>query len=347
MKWLMRGIYTLILFAAWSALAYLYIDYSLGSPQRSESVQVEIEPGASTADIGRLLKKEHLIRNDWFFSTYAWISGNSRGLKAGIYEIPPEMDVNGILEMITQGKQNTISVTIPEGYTVEQIAERMEENTQVTKEQFIKAVEKKDYDYAFLKEIPENPKRRYRLEGYLYPSTYNIPKRATATDMVNMMLGQFEKKMKEHGVLQKLKQKNLTLDQWVTIASIVEREGQAKKELPKIAGVIYNRLNQEMRLQVDATVQYARGKQKARLSYDDLEVENAYNTYRNDGLPPGPIANPGEKALVAAIEPDKHSYLYYVTKKDGTGEHYFAETFEEHRKYKALSVEKQSSNSRR
>ena len=83
------------------------------------------------------------------------------------------------------------------------------------------------------------------------------------------------------------------------------------------------------------------------LSYDDLEVENAYNTYRNDGLPPGPIANSGEKALVAAIEPDKHSYLYYVTKKDGTGEHYFAETFEEHRKYKALSVEKQSSNSRR
>lgn len=143
--------------------------------------------------------------------------------------------------------------------------------------------------------------------------------------------------------MEQLQNKNLTLDKWVTIASIVEREGQAKQEFPKIAGVIYNRLNKNMRLQVDATIQYARGSQKARLSYDDLKLDSVYNTYKIEGLPPGAISNPGEKALLAALNPDKHAYLYYVTKKDGTGEHYFAETFEQHQRY--IKQSKQTQNS--
>ncbi|PTX58445.1 UPF0755 protein [Melghirimyces profundicolus] len=347
MKWLMRIFYTLILFAAWSVLVYLYVDYSLGSPKRTEPVQVEIKSGVSTAEIGRMLKEENLIRNDWFFSTYAWITGNSRGLKAGVYEIPPEMDVNGILETITRGRQNTVAVTIPEGYTVEQIGARLENKTRITRDEFIKAVDQGNYDYRFLQNLPEEPKRRHRLEGYLFPSTYNIPKGAEAKDVVNMMLGQFERKLKEHKVLSDLRQKNLTLDTWVIVASIVEREGKVDKEFPKIAGVIYNRLNKNMRLQVDATVQYARGAQKSRLSYDDLEVESAYNTYKNDGLPPGAISNPGEEALLAALNPDKHPYLYYVTKKDGTGEHYFAETFKEHRMFKEKSNKTQTQSSGR
>ncbi|MFD1425410.1 UPF0755 protein [Kroppenstedtia sanguinis] len=343
MKWLMRIIYTLILFSAWSFLAYLYVDYSLGSPKRSEPVQLEIGSGTSTTAIGRMLKEQGLIRNDWFFSTYAWLTGKSKGLQAGVYQIPPEVDVNGIFDIITNGRQNTVAVTIPEGYTIEQIGEKLEQKTKFSKEEFIQAVEEGEFNQDFLQKVPKDSQRRYRLEGYLYPSTYNIPKTAKPEDVVQMMLGQFNNKMKEHGVMEQLQNKNLTLDKWVTIASIVEREGQAKQEFPKIAGVIYNRLNKNMRLQVDATIQYARGSQKARLSYDDLKLDSVYNTYKIEGLPPGAISNPGEKALLAALNPDKHAYLYYVTKKDGTGEHYFAETFEQHQRY--IKQSKQTQNS--
>ncbi len=343
MKWLMRIIYTLILFSAWSFLAYLYVDYSLGSPKRSEPVQLEIGSGTSTTAIGRMLKEQGLIRNDWFFSTYAWLTGKSKGLQAGVYQIPPEVDVNGIFDIITNGRQNTVAVTIPEGYTIEQIGEKLEQKTKFSKEEFIQAVEEEEFNQDFLQKVPKDSQRRYRLEGYLYPSTYNIPKTAKPEDVVQMMLGQFNNKMKEHGVMEQLQNKNLTLDKWVTIASIVEREGQAKQEFPKIAGVIYNRLNKNMRLQVDATIQYARGSQKARLSYDDLKLDSVYNTYKIEGLPPGAISNPGEKALLAALNPDKHAYLYYVTKKDGTGEHYFAETFEQHQRY--IKQSKQTQNS--
>ncbi|GGA37791.1 aminodeoxychorismate lyase [Kroppenstedtia guangzhouensis] len=345
MKWLMRIIYTLVLFSAWSFLAYLYVDHSLGSPKRSRSVQMEIKSGTSTAEIGHMLKEQGLIRNDWFFSTYAWLTGKSKGLQAGVYEIPPDVNVNEILDIITKGRQNTVTVTIPEGYTLEQIGEKLEQKTQFSKEDFIRAAEEEEFEQDFLREVPTDAQRRYRLEGYLFPSTYNIPKTAKPKDVINMMLGQFHNKMEEHQVMEQLESKNLTLDKWVTIASIVEREGQAKQEFPKIAGVIYNRLNKNMRLQVDATIQYARGAQKARLSYDDLKLDSVYNTYKIDGLPPGAISNPGERALLAALKPDKHSYLYYVTKKDGTGEHYFAETFEQHRLYIKQSKKTQMQNS--
>ncbi|GGE13506.1 aminodeoxychorismate lyase [Marinithermofilum abyssi] len=332
MRWLMRFVYTIILFAAWSTLAYIYVDHSLSSPPRDKPVTLSIQPGATSEDIGHLLMENGLIRKDWFFSTYSWLTGSSRGLQAGVYEIRPDMDIDDILDMITHGKQNTIPVTIPEGFTTEQIANRLQTKG-INREEFLEAVDHGQYDYAFLKEIPKGRERRHWLEGYLYPSTYNIPKNAKAEDVVNMMLGQFDQILKKNRVMDRLESRNMTLDQLVNVASIVEREGQVKEELPKIAGVIYNRLDQDMRLQVDATVQYALGEHKNRVLYSDLEKQSPYNTYLHTGLPPGPISNPGEDALLAALEPEQHQYLYYVTKKDGSQEHYFAKTFQEHRRY--------------
>lgn len=345
MKWLMRLFYTLALFAAWSVLAYFYVDYTLGSPKRTEPVQLEIIPGSSTADIGRMLKEQSLIRHDWFFSTYLFLTGNRKGIQAGVYEVSPEMNIDSMLDMFTKGRQNTYTVTIPEGFTIDQIGSAIEKNGNVSKEEFLKAVDEGEYDFDFLKGIPDNEERTHRLEGYLFPSTYNIPKTATAEDVVNLMLSQFAARMEKSGALEQLQQRNLTVDEWVILASIVEREGQAEHEFPKIAGVIHNRLEKNMRLQVDATIQYALGEQKERLYYKDLKLDSPYNTYRIDGLPPGPIANPGERALAAVLEPEKHSYLYYVTKKDGTGEHYFAETYEQHRNYIAQSNKTQTQNS--
>lgn len=345
MEWLMRLFYTLALFAAWSVLAYFYVDYTLGSPPRTEAIQLEIEPGSSGADIGRMLKEKSLIRYDWFFNTYLFITGNRGGLQAGVYEVAPEMEIDDILEMFSKGRQNTYTITIPEGYTINQIGDALAKKGIINKEAFIKAADEGEYDYDFLQKIPDDENRTHKLEGYLFPSTYNIPKTAGAEDVVNLMLGQFEAQMEKIGAAQRLQERNLTVDEWVTFASIVEREGQAKSEFPKIAGVIENRLQQNMRLQVDATIQYALGEQKERLYYKDLKLESPYNTYRIDGLPPGPIASPGEQALTATLEPEQHTYLYYVTKKDGSGEHYFAETYQQHQQYIEQSKKTQAQNS--
>lgn len=331
MKWLMHLFFTLVLLAAWSILAYIYIDHTLSSPPRTESVQLEIPPGTSITEIGRLLKDNGLIRQDYFFTAYAWWKGYTN-LQAGVYEIPPNETLNSMLEMFSSGDTAGASrVTIPEGYTVDQIAELMEQKTGIKREDFLRAVDNTPYPYDFVQEIPNKPGRRHRLEGYLFPSTYVFPKGVQPEKAVDMMLRQFKKRLTPK-VRQRLKEENLTIDDWVTIASIVEREGQVREELPKIAGVIFNRLDKHMKLQVDATVQYALGKQKARLLYKDLEVNSPYNTYLYEGLPPGPISNPGNEALHAVLFPEKNHYLYYVTKKDGSHEHYFAETPEEHQR---------------
>ncbi|MBN2908615.1 endolytic transglycosylase MltG [Polycladomyces sp. WAk] len=338
MKWLMHLLFTLVLLAAWSILAYIYVDHTLSSPPRTEPVQLEIPPGTSITEIGRLLKENGLIRQDYFFTAYAWWKGHTN-LQAGVYEIPPNETLDGMLQMFSAGKTGGSRVTIPEGYTVEQIASLMERKTGINREDFLRAVNEAPYPYDFVREIPDKPGRRHRLEGYLFPSTYHFPKGIQPEKAVDMMLQQFQRRLTP-AVRQRLKEENLTVDEWITVASIVEREGQVKGELPRIAGVIFNRLQRNMKLQVDATVQYALGKQKTRLFYKDLKVDSPYNTYRNEGLPPGPISNPGDDALKAVLYPEKHSYLYYVTKKDGTHEHYFAETPREHE----LNIERSKKN---
>lgn len=332
MKWLIRLVLTCLLFGAWAIVGYMYVDYTLDSPIRQEPVQMEIPEGASTVEIGTLLKEKGLIRKSWFFAPYVWWKGYARKLQAGVYEIPPGAQIDEILAILSKGKQNVVHVTIPEGFTVEQIADRLAkiEELGIDQEAFLKAVQKKEYKYSFVQNIPSNKNRKYYLEGYLFPSTYQFEKNVKPEEVVDRMLGQFNRQLEKEGIREELKKRNLTVDEWVTVASLIEREGRVPEELPTISGVIYNRLNRGMLLQVDATVQYALEKQKKVLTYDDLKVNSPYNTYQHKGLPPGPIANPGEKALEAAMYPQKHDYLFYVTRKDGTGKHYFARTDAEH-----------------
>jgi len=332
MKWLIRLFLTCLLFGAWAVVGYFYVDYTLGSPLRQEPLEMEIPEGASTAEIGALLKEHGLIRKSWFFAPYVWWKGYAGKLKAGVYEIPPDAQIDEVLAILTEGKQNVVRVTIPEGFTVEQIADRLAgiKELGIDREVFLEAVQKKEYKYSFVQNIPSNKDRKYYLEGYLFPSTYHFEKNTKPEEIVDRMLDQFNRRLEKEGVREELKRRNLTVDEWVTVASLIEREGRVQEELSTISGVIYNRLNRGMLLQVDATVQYALGKQKEILTYDDLKVKSPYNTYLNKGLPPGPIANPGEKALEAAMQPQKHDYLFYVTRKDGSGKHYFARTEAEH-----------------
>jgi UPF0755 protein len=337
MKWFLRIILTLVLFAGWGGLAYYFIDWTLESPTRSAAVEIDIQPDSSLKEIGELLKSKQLIRQDWFFRYYAFYQKRS-SLLAGVYQIQPNENLDDILEKIAIGKQDLIRVTIPEGKTVEEIAEILAKKG-FSKEEFLKAVNRpasKDA-FSFEQEIPNIPTRKYKLEGYLFPSTYEFRRGTSGEKIVDVMVRMFAKNLNELDMRNKLVDSNskYTIDQVVTVASLIEREGRVRSELPIISGVIYNRLKIGMRLQVDASTLYAyqiSGNKKKQLGKGDTKFKHPYNTYTINGLPPGPISNPSIESLKAAMDPSDHEYLYYVTKQDGTNTHFFSKTYEEQRK---------------
>lgn len=228
-------------------------------------------------------------------------------------------------------EERTVRVTIPEGYTAELAAKKFEEKDVCRAEDFLKAANDLDrYSYEWLDSVPTNDQVTYKLQGFLFPDTYEVYKNTDAKKIVAMMLNNFNAKWVQ---ISKDSKSSLTPYEIVTLASVVEREAKVDNEYSKIAGVIYNRLDKKMKLQIDATVLYplTKGKyNKKRTLYKDLEVDSPYNTYKYEGLPAGPICNPGSNALKAAVSPQKHSYLYYHTDKTGKGTHIFSETFSQH-----------------
>ncbi|TCS94890.1 endolytic transglycosylase MltG [Hazenella coriacea] len=342
MKWIWRIIFTLLLLAGWGALAYMYANYTLESPPRDEVVTVEIQPKTSIKEIGNLLEKQKLIRKSTFFQYYVGYYDKTN-LQAGIYDIQPTDSLDDMLQKFSKGSQDLVRVTIPEGHNVLQIAEVLEKKG-YDGEGFLQALKDRKAKYPFEQKIGENKERYYRLEGYLFPSTYQFRKDEKPEAIVDAMLGQFQKQVDQLEAEKSFAGfpylEGMDMDQWVTVASMVEEESQAEQEYSKIAGVIYNRLNgsaDDQKLRIDATVAFAgemQGKKGVRSNiHNERKLSNPYNSYLNRGLPPGPIANPGAKALRAALNPDQHKYKYYVTKSDCTNEHYFSETYTQHNKY--------------
>ncbi|QRG70531.1 endolytic transglycosylase MltG [Brevibacillus choshinensis] len=300
---------------------------------------VTIPSGSSVREIGRLLEEAGLIRNADLFSNYVKYKGVGPALKAGEYQFTTGQTIDALLQNMTEGKTivSAKRFTIPEGWNIEQIADHLDKEGIVTKADFLKEVDQGAFpEYPFVAQIPASKERKHRLEGYLFPETYEVKKDATAHEVVSRMLAQFQKEWQPQWT-NELKQQKLTLDQAVNLASIIEREVTVDKERPIVAGVYYNRIRDKWPLQADATVQFVLGKQRDRLTYEDLKVNSPYNTYTNPGLPPGPIANPGRASLEAVVKPAKHDYFFYVTKKDGTSEHYFSRTLEEHNANNAKS----------
>ncbi|MFA4886244.1 MAG: endolytic transglycosylase MltG, partial [Desulfotomaculaceae bacterium] len=195
----------------------------------------------------------------------------------------------------------------------------------VDRDKFFAAVANEDFSYAFIQSLPKGDKR---LEGYLFPDTYQVTRGSSEKSIIDMMLQRFAREMSNHDYQAQASKGGLSLHEAITVASLIEREARIDEERPLIAGVIYNRLNMQMQLQLCATVEYALGTNKPKLYYKDLEIDSPYNTYRIMGLPPGPIAMPGENSLLAAIHPAHTEYLYYVAKPDGS--HAFATTLAEH-----------------
>ncbi|MBX5437118.1 MAG: endolytic transglycosylase MltG [Alicyclobacillaceae bacterium] len=292
-------------------------------------VAFDVRPGESGMQIAAALRQAGLVRSTVLYATYLRLTGRGRHMQAGHYEIRRGSSWSEIAAQLEGGlvADNTVRVTIPEGYTVVQIADALAKAGVCPRAAFLRAEQRDRFDEPFLRQIPHNPKVKYRLEGYLFPDTYDFVRGEKPHDVINTMLQNFARRV-DAPMMTAMRRQGLTLPEAITEASLIEREAKVDKERPVIASVINNRLKRGMKLQIDATVEYVVG-HRDRLTDRDLTVNDPYNTYLHPGLPPGPIANPGMASIEAAIHPAHTPYLYYVVKNDGSGEDYFATTYAE------------------
>ncbi|WP_379136163.1 endolytic transglycosylase MltG [Paenibacillus sp. sgz500958] len=299
------------------------------------AVTFTIEKGMGSSEIADLLENNGIIRNSLFFKGYLKWTKEGAQFKAGTYNAKPGDTYDNLISRLNAGdvvKKEMVTFTVPEGFTAQQVVVKLAEAWNVDSSLFLKLVDSGEgLKESEILGIPKDQELRHRLEGYLFPETYEVVKESTPAEVVEVMLEQLQKKLDAiPDWQQKLKERGLTLHELLTVASLVEREVVVDSERPLVAGVIYNRLEKGQKLEIDATVQYLLDKQKDRLLNKDLEVVSPYNTYKTEGLPPGPICNPGIAAIEAALSPKKSDYFFYVTKKDGSQGHLFAKTYKEH-----------------
>ena len=297
-----------------------------------EPVLISIQAGQTAQEVGDKLEQAGIISSGLLFRVLTALEGYDHKLVAGDYEFEKGMPTLEVAERIRRGQTAPLVVTIREGLRAEEIAELMESKKVVSADDFLQAIEQW-YEFSFLYSKPYSA----NLEGYLFPDTYFFHRNMTAQEVVQQILENFDQRF-DANLRQEAANAGLSLRTVLTLASIVEREAQVPDERPIIAGVFLTRLRRGMPLEADPTVQYALGNDpasvakygywKQELTQADLEVDSLYNTYRNAGLPPGPICNPGLASIEAVIRPAQTDYLYFVARADGS--HVFAETMEEH-----------------
>lgn len=292
-----------------------------------ENVVVEVREGEGFYTLLNELKEKDLIKNELFIKLYLKLNRVIPKVTKGTYTVNTDITLPKFLK--TLQTDNSVKIVIPEGYTVSQIADILQENKLFSKEEFLNAVN----NYPLPDYIKKDSKRRYALEGFLFPDTYLFPKKSTPNEVIKTMLDKFQSVMKEVENETGVTVKADEIDEVVTKASLIEKEARTEKDRPLISSVIDNRIQKKMPLQIDATVIYALGKHVDKVLYKHLEVESPYNTYKNKGLPVGPIANPGKPSLIAALEPTKTDYIYYLLNPK-TGEHYFTNNYSDFEKKK-------------
>lgn len=312
----------------------IFIEYTSQGKGTDEIVTIEIEQGEGVWDIASKLQEEDLIQYRIAFYLKARSMGASGKLRYGTFALRKDSGLQTVIEDLTSGgaQKEEAMFTVPEGYTIEQIAKKLEKEGICTEAEFLQAVQQ-DYDYWFLDEVPEDAQVFYRLQGFLYPETYAISEEMSAEDIVTVMLDQFDKKFTSD-MKDKMKTLDKTMFEVVTEASIIERETMVDSERAMVAGVIKNRLKKGMRLQIDPTFLYPITKglyDIDKSTYKHTEYDSPYNTYRISGLPAGPIANPGLPSLEAALNPAEHDFYYYHTDKEkNDGSHIFTKTYKDH-----------------
>lgn len=300
-------------------------------PEDHLETLVTVPRGAATITIGKVLYKSHMISSESAFVNYVKELEVANKLQAGDYMLTKSMDMKTIIDKIASGDvyRNTFKVTIPEGFEIRQIVERLESFNYINSDTFYGVLESGEFDYKFLKNLDTKNK----LEGFLFPATYEFNVGISEYDMINKMLNQFNSVFKEE-YYTRAKELDMTIAQVVTLASIIEREAKLDTERPIVSSVFHNRLNQNHKLESCATIQYILGERKERLLYEDLEIVSDFNTYKNVGLPPAPIASPGALSIEAALYPEDTDFMFFVTTGELDGSHNFSKTYDEHNKAK-------------
>lgn len=297
-------------------------------------VRVEIEEGVSTAKIAQTLTDAGVVKSAMGFKYYVKKMDAGEKLQSGIYEFSGKVSLRDVVTKLqTHSTLGDLKVTIPEGLTMRQTAERFAEVSEnITFEDFLEYAKNGDFEYSYL---PQKGAEN-RLEGFLFPETYLFSKNAQAAEVVDLMLAEFDENWTDAFQAQADKKKT-SVYRAITMASLVEKEARIAADRPIIAGVFYNRLALDMPLQSCASIQYLLGEPKAKLLYSDLQIDSPYNTYLHKGLTPGPIASPGLSAIKAALYPEEHDYLYFLAKPDGS--HVFNETYAGHQADKAKYID--------
>lgn len=326
---------------------FVYIKSALGpvDADNDEEITIEIPLGSSTSDIATLLESENVIKDARVFRFYTKFK-NTGDFQAGEYSFKQSLGLDEIIELLQEGKlmsEPSYTVTIPEGKSIDEIAEIYSKKLPIDKKEFLKKVNDPDFIKELMEQYPTiltdeilNEEIRTPLEGYLFASTYSFYEEdPTPEDVVHEMLHKTEEVIEPYQ--EQIKEKEFTVHEAITFASVIENEARTEEQRKEIAGVLYNRLEEGMKLQTDPTVLYAKGEHQKKVSYEDLEIESPYNTYYVDSLPIGPISNFAEISFEAVVEPEDNDNLYYL--HDNKGNIYYSETNEEHNKLKEKYIE--------
>lgn len=320
-----------LLLAVLSLFLICFYLFQINIPLSSskEKITFKIENGQSSKIIAQNLKDSKIIRNVFWFRVYLRSKELSSKIVSGSFELSSSMNFRGISTVITKNPKDFTEemIKIIEGWNSIQVAKYLEEKEFCTEKEFLDIIKDK-FDYDFLKDKPN----AFDLEGYLFPDTYRVYKSASCEDIVLKFLNNFENKL-DNQIIKDIKSQNKTIFEIITMASIVEKEVRSVDDMKIVSGVFWDRIKNGQALESCATLAYILGENKDQYSYEDTQINSAYNTYQNRGLPPGPIANPGLNAIKASVYPEYTDYNYFLTDPK-TGNTIFSKTFEEHKKNK-------------
>lgn len=346
MKYFMIALLVIVLVGGFFTWNYIKGETQPVDTAQTELVSFEIEQGASVKEVSKALEKEGIIRNSKLFNFYLKFK-NVSGFKSGLYHVSKSMTLDEIIaELSGQGKdkdQNATKVLIREGEQLTEIAKEVEKSTKYSAEDFMAKVQDEDFLRYLVQKFPKlltqsynGYQVKYVLEGYLFPATYDMNDSKTLQMLITEMVAKTDEVMSKY--YDKILASDYTLQEIMALASLIEKEGTKLEDRKKISSVFHNRIKENMKLQTDVSVQYALGEHKEALSLSDLEVDSPYNLYQNYGVGPGPYNSPSEDAIVAAMEPEKTDYLYFLADIK-TKEIYYAKTYEEHLELKAKYID--------
>ena len=308
-----------------------------------EKIEITVDEGESFYSLLDELSSIGVLKNKEVIKLNLKLDKkNNINLVPGEYEVNTNVTLKELIKILETEdfSKNRISVTIPEGYDIEEMATVFEESGLFSKDEFLNAVK----NYELPSYVKKDDKKKYNLEGYLFPNTYFLNKDISPDEVISLMISEFEKTLekveKETGVTVKEEE----IEKIITIASLVEEEAELDEERDLISSVIYNRLEKGMKLEFCSTINYAWGEHLPQVLNKHLEIDSPYNTYKNEGLPVGPITNPGEKSIIAAVKPAQTDYLYFMLLYNQGGKHHFSNNGAEHEKVKQEEEAKAKAN---